>query len=352
MTYYSNYPADEKPPIVIGIVVFDGVTTLDLTGPLDAFSALRGEDGARCYETLLVSVSNEMFVAASGAMFKAQYTLKNAPPLDTIIVPGGSALRASATSNAIATWLREREPTTRRIASVSAGIYPLAQSGLIDGRRVTTHWRFAQNVAATFRGIAVNDNGSFVNDGKFYTCGGGTAAIEMSLALVQEDYGPRLAMRLARELLVSLRPAGGGDRAIQDPPEQWSAEDRLAEMPAWITSQLRGNLSVEKLAERACLCPRHFSRIFKRRFNVTPAEFVEHLRITEAARRLAACNATIDEIAGLVGFKSADVFRRAFERRYGIPPKRFQLQLRGEPVPPKKRHIKRRRKAANGAAST
>jgi len=341
MTYYSNYPKEEKR--LIGFIAFDGVTTLDLSGPLDAFALARTEDGEACYETGLIGVANPRFVSASGGMFQAQHTLQTAPVRDTITFPGGSWLRNRDTSGPIAAWLREREPSTRRIASVSAGIYPLAQSGLIDGRNVTTHWRFAQNVAATFRGLAVHDTGSFINDGKFYTCGGGTAGIEMSLALIHADCGARTAMQLARELVVSLRPSGGTEGALPDQPEQWSAEDRLEEMPAWITSRLRADLSVEKLAERACLCPRHFSRIFKRRFNITPAEFVEHLRITEAARRLAAHNCTIDELAGSVGFKSADVFRRAFERRYGIPPKRFQLQLRGEPVPPKKRHIKRRR---------
>ncbi|MFL6529618.1 MAG: GlxA family transcriptional regulator [Chthoniobacterales bacterium] len=351
MTYYSNFPPEEKPRKRVGFVAFDGVTTLDLTGPLDAFALARSEDGDCCYETVLIGVANKTFVAASGAMFKAQCTLKTAPALDTIIIPGGAALRQSETSDAIAAWLREHEPTTRRIASVSAGIYPLAQSGLIDGRHVTTHWRFAQNVAATFRGIAVNDTGSFINDGKFYTCGGGTAGIEMSLALIQEDCGARTALRLARELVVSLRPAGGDDHTVSNSPEQWGAEDRLAEMPAWITSRLRADLSVEKLAERACLCPRHFSRIFKRRFHITPAEFVEQLRVTEAARRLAAHNSTIDEIAGSVGFKSADVFRRAFERRYGIAPKRFQRQLRGEVVPPRKRHIKRCHRAAVASAN-
>ncbi len=139
----------------------------------------------------------------------------------------------------------------------------------------------------------------------------------------------------------------------EEPLAGRSAESRLTALPSWIRSELRGDLSVPQLAHRACLSPRHFTRIFKRLFNATPACFVEQLRVTEAALRLAAENATIDEIADAVGFKSADVFRRAFERRYGLPPRRFRRQILGEPSPAKKRHIRRRRKpATDGPTST
>lgn len=326
---------------MIGFVGFDGVTTLDLTGPLEAFAAARSDMGDVCYETVVIAAAGETFVAGSGAMFKAQHTLVSAPALDTIIIPGAAATLPE-TSTAIARWLRDRAQTTRRIVAVSGGIYPLAESGLLEGRRVTTHWRYAQHVAATFRGVHVNNTSSFVKDGKFYTCGGGTAGIEMSLALIKEDFGAQTALRLARELVVSLRPAGSGDDRQLDPfAESRGAEDRLEELPAWITSRLRSNLSVEVLAERACLCPRHFSRIFKRKYNVTPAEFVEHLRMTEAARRLAARSTTVEEVANSVGYKTSDVFRRAFERRYGMAPKKFQKLSREQP-PKRGRQIRRR----------
>ena len=193
MTYFSNLAAREKAPKSIGFLGFDGVTTLDLTGPLEAFAAARNTEGSEqaCYETVLLSVASKTFVASSGATFKAQHTIRTAPSLDTIIIPGGSRLRDTDTSRAIAEWLLDRAGSTRRIASVSTGIYPLAQSGLLDGRRVTTHWRHAQNVALSFRRLEVDNSGSFIKDDRFYTCGGGTAGIEMSLALIQEDSVPR-----------------------------------------------------------------------------------------------------------------------------------------------------------------
>jgi transcriptional regulator GlxA family with amidase domain len=319
----------ETTPKLVGFLGFNGVTTLDLTGPLEAFATARCDGASHaCYETILVGATSKAFVAGSGARFTAQHTLRTAPALDTVIIPGGTGLRDPATSQAIIDWLLGSGRETRRIASVSTGIYVLAQSGLLDGRRVTTHWRHAQHVANTFRRLSVDDRGSFIKDDRFYTSGGGTAGMEMSLALIQEDYGAKAAVAVARELLLNLRPAGDGERQLAPEPYQPRPEERLAELPAWISSQLRANLSVEALAERVCLCPRHFSRIFKQTYQQTPAEFVEQLRVTEAARRLASQPLSVAGVAESVGFKSADVFRRAFERRFGVPPTTFQKRLR------------------------
>ncbi|MCA1660381.1 MAG: helix-turn-helix domain-containing protein, partial [Verrucomicrobiaceae bacterium] len=136
------------------------------------------------------------------------------------------------------------------------------------------------------------------------TCGGGTAGIEKSLALIEEDYGARTALRLARELVVSLRPPGGDERSLTPTIQQCSSEERLADLPAWITRRLRDDLSVTVLARRAALCPRHFSRVFRRRFDLTPAEFVERVRISEAARLLATRTWSVKEVADSVGYQN------------------------------------------------
>lgn len=330
----TNSPAPQSEPRRIGFLGFDDVTTLDLTGPLEAFATARREGSDRpCYETVLIGASGKTFSGHSGATFKAQFTTRTAPPLDTIIIPGGPGLRNADTSKVVVDWLLGPARQTRRIAAVSTGIYPLAQSGLLDGRRVTTHWRHTSTIASMFRRLEVDDSGSFIQDGQFYTCGGGTAGIEMSLALIQEDYGPRTALAVARELVVALRPPGQAERYIAPAPYQPTAEERLAELPAWISSRLQANLSVEVLADRACLCPRHFSRLFKQAFESTPADFVEVLRIKEAARRLSIQRLSIAAVAEAVGFKSPEVFRRAFERRFGVSPRAFQQRLREGAAP-------------------
>jgi transcriptional regulator GlxA family with amidase domain len=328
MTYFSKV-AGETRPKRIGFLGFDGMTTLDLSGPLEAFATARLEDEQRgkerCYETVIISAGAKTFVSRSGVTFKAQHTLRTAPPLDTIVVSGGTGLREGETCSVISNWLRQRSENTRRIASICAGIYPLANTGLLDGRAVTTHWRYAGDIARAFPRLRMNAAASFLRDDALYTCGGGTAGIEMSLAMIEADYGAPTALAVARELVMSLRPAGD-ERSVDGSAYQADVEDRLAELPGWITSRLQDNLSVEVLAERACLCPRHFSRLFKRTFRSTPADFVEQLRINEAEKRLATQRTTIESIAASVGFKSAEVFRRAFERRIGQSPSRFQRE--------------------------
>ena len=212
----------------------------------------------------------------------------------------------------------------RRIAAVSTGIYALAQSGLVDGRMVTTHWRFFRDVAQRFPKLRLSNSAAFLKEDEFYTSGGGTAGIEMTLAMIEEDYGGQVALAVARELVMRLRPPGDGTRDFEPAHYQYDPAERVADLPAWIVAHLHETLTVEFLAERACLCPRHFSRVFKQVFHCTPADFVEELRLTEARRRLLSLHGSVESIAESVGFKSGDAFRRAFERRVGVSPSAFR----------------------------
>jgi transcriptional regulator GlxA family with amidase domain len=330
MSGTSRLPGDLVPP-AIGILGFDGISTLDFIGPLEAFKAARTYDNYHrthsCYEVIILGLTTKTFVSESGVAFKADRTIQAASLLDTVIIPGGSGSQIPEISRNLSAWLRRQEGRIRRVAAVRSGIYALAQSGLVDGRHVATHWRVSQDVAQRFPKLKVNHTASFLKDGPFYTCGGGTAGIEMTLALINEDYGSRVALDVAREFVMRLRPPGG-DKSLIDPPkgERESAE-RLADLPVWILAHLDDDLSVEVLAERACLCPRHFSRLFKRVFKTTPAEFVEQLRLGEARRHLMMPRTTIKSVAASVGFKSADAFRRAFERQLGVAPRDFRMRF-------------------------
>ena len=334
MTYFSREDEDRAPKLV-GFIGFDGMSSFDLLGSLEAFAAARTTqaDGASraCYEAFVIGVDSKSFVSGSGAVMKAQYTIRTAPPLDTIVIPGGDGLRSSDLGGKIAAWLVERAKKTRRIATISAGIYPLASTGLLNGRTVTTHWRLAHDVSRAFPALTVSNAASFVKSERFYTCGGGVAGMEMSLALIEEDFGPRTALAVARELSIDLR-APGAAHQVPIPQHQPGPAERLAELPTWITSRLHRDLTVEVLAERACLSPRHFYRLFKETFGRTPAAFVEQLRINEAHRRLAAQRGNVESVASSVGFKSPAVFRRAFGRQLGFPPSRV-LRGANDPQP-------------------
>ena len=324
----------------IGFIGFDGVRTLDLAGPLDAFTASRSLSSNPAglqpapYQIIIVGLKQKSFVSESGITFRAQETTDTVSDLDTIIIPGGSGLQRNDTLMQLAAWLTANGSKARRVAAVCAGIYPLAQSGLLDGRTVTTHWRLANDLAKRFPAIHVKTHSTFVKDDAFYTCGGGAAGIEMALSLIQEDQGPDVAMALAREMVVRLRPPGEEEGQPDLSVYQSSPSDKIAELPSWIVAHLDHDLSVQVLAQRACVCPRHLRRLFRLAFKKSPAEFVEQLRLREAGRRLQTSRHSIDSIASAVGYASADVFRRAFERRVGLTPREYRKRaFLARPIP-------------------
>ena len=196
-------------PLRVGLIGYDGVQALDVIGPSDAFTIAAAEDEMGkprpCYEVIVIGLTGKPFRAESGVVFQPQTSLRNAPSIDTLIIPGGRGARIGQSSELIARWIATRAKRIRRIASVCTGIYALARTGLLDGRKVTTHWRFADDLARRFSKLNVNHDALFLKDGPFYTSGGITASVDLALALIEEDYGPRVALSVARELVVFLQ---------------------------------------------------------------------------------------------------------------------------------------------------
>lgn len=314
--------ATNKPKLV-GVFVYPGVTALDLVGPMEALNCvevMRPGLNQKGYQIVVLGVDEKAVHAESGLTIQPHCVLRDAPPLDTLLIPGGSGLRDPATMKSLVLWLRRRAEKTRRVASLCTGIYALASTGLLDGRRVATHWRFARDVATRFPRVKMDSNALFVKDGKFYTSGGITASIDLTLALIEEDYGPSISLGIARELVMHLRRSGGQDQYSEPLKMQVAAGDRFADVLAWILGNLDKDLTVEALSRRAGVCPRHFSRLFKQAHGESPATYVEALRLSEACQQLTETRITVDQLASLVGFGSADAFRRAFQKKLGINP--------------------------------
>jgi len=318
-------------PLRVGLIGYDGVQALDIIGPSDAFTIaeIESDNGQRraCYEVIILGITNKPFRAESGISFQPHTTLRNAPTLDTLIIPGGRGARIGKSGNLIAKWISSRAKRIRRIASVCTGVYALAPTGLLDSRRVTTHWRFANDVARRFPKLNVDHDALFLKDGPFYTAGGITASVDLALALIEEDYGPRVALAVARELVVFLKRSGGQKQYSEPLEFQINSTDRFADLASWMVEHMRGDLSLAALAKRVCLSPRHFVRRFKQAFGGTPAAFVENLRLDEARRRLSERTQTIENVASSVGFQSDDVFRRAFQRRFGVKPSSYRSRF-------------------------
>jgi transcriptional regulator GlxA family with amidase domain len=323
-------------PKRIGFLGFDGVAASDLTRAADVFAAatLDGGYGNRisCYHVCTIGFAFECFRSESGVAFRLDSTLETVSELDTIIVPGGKGVRQSLVSERLADWILRRVTQTRRIAAIGAGIYGVAQTGLLDGREVTTHWQYANDVARCFPNLRVDPRRHLVKDGAFYTSSGPHASIDLALALIEEDYGRHVALAAAQQFVM---PSANGNGQHKLPsPLVFNSQpaDRFAELIPWMMRNLPEDLSVNTLARRACMSPSHFNRAFKSVFGNTPAEFVEMLRINEAKRRLSVPKRTLDTIAASVGFSDAQTFQRAFERRFGAKPRSYLKNIKATSV--------------------
>jgi transcriptional regulator GlxA family with amidase domain len=317
-------------PKTVGLIVFDRMAADELTGPAETFSRasiLTSDDREfRCYQISTLGIGTARCVMECGVVVKPQLDINDAPPLDTVIVPGGHGIHDGRLNRKLVKWLCRRAPGTRRIAAVGAGIYALAATGLLNQRNVATHWRFAKDVALRFPRLRINPNALFIKDGPFYSCAGGASAFDLSLSLIEEDFGRQIALSLARELVVYSKRSGEQEQYSEALQFQLQSSERFADLPAWILSHLGGDLSIETLAQRACMSPRNFTRLFKAAFGKAPAEFVANVRIAEARRRLEIPRNNIDSVATSVGFRSADAFSRAFEREVGCRPSTYRTR--------------------------
>ena len=312
-------------PRRIGLIGYPGVTGLHLTGPVDIFTAAALDDGYSgripCYDVCVVGLNSSPFQTESGLVLRSQKTLRSAPAFDTIIVPGGRGLGNPAVCDAIASWLKRQGKETRRIAALANGVYALAASGLLAGREVTTHWRCARDLARCFPTLRVDHRKPMVWDGPFGTSSGGlTAGLEVSRYLVTEDFGPHMFRSLERDLLLVSAPENHCVGRTEPAYFVDQANERFAELVAWMLRNLDDDLTVPALARRACMCRDGFSRAFKGVFGIPPAKFVENLRLNEARRRLSTSRRMVQSVARSVGFRDPVTFGRAFERRFGVRP--------------------------------
>ncbi len=315
----------------IGYFAFDGMQALDLFGPLEAFQEANELTGAKraVYENIIISPDGAAVLSSSGVSISAHASLENCPPLDTLIIPGGAGARATAFSSAVISWLKKRAARVRRVGSICTGLFILAQTGMLNGRQVTTHWRHADEAAERFPEITIIADDLYLRDGKIFTTAGVTAGIDMALALIEDDLGPSAALEVARRLVVFVRRPGDQRQYSSALQRQAKASGEFADLAAWIADNVAGDLSSETLAERVGLSERQFRRRFSETFGETPTRHIERMRIEAASGWLANETRAIEEIALDAGFASADSFRRSFERLRGVTPSEYRHRFSG-----------------------
>jgi transcriptional regulator GlxA family with amidase domain len=225
-------------------------------------------------------------------------------------------------------WIARAAQRARRVVSVCTGAYLLAAAGLLDSRRATTHWQWCEALAERYPDVRVEPDPVFVRDGNVWTSAGVTAGIDLALALVEEDLGPDVALASARELVVFLKRPGGQSQFSGALSAQQAARPALRELQAWIAGHLAEDLSVAALADQANMSERSFARAFRREVGDTPAAYVEKLRVERARVLLEDGAPSLEGVARSAGFASAEVLRRAFHRRVGVPPADYRARFR------------------------
>ncbi len=304
----------------IAILAFPRFQLLDVTGPADVFaeaSRQLGRPGA--YRVQVIGTEEGMLQSSSGLCLAVDATVaKHRGAIDTLLVAGSPRIEDMSSDLQLQDWLRRRSRAARRYGSVCTGAFVLGAAGLLDGKRVATHWNAAARLAAAYPGAQVEADAIHVKDGKLFTSAGVTAGMDLALAMVEEDHGRELALRVARELVMFLKRPGGQSQFSAHLAAQTSERSSVRAVQDHVLANLADDLSVPALASRAGMSERNFARIFRSETGATPAEFVERARI-DAARRLAEeSDLPAKRLADAVGYSNVDGFRRAFGRRLGV----------------------------------
>jgi transcriptional regulator GlxA family with amidase domain len=255
--------------------------------------------------------------------------------IDTLLVAGGDAIEQNKINPEAVRWLKRISGRTRRIGSVCTGAMLLARAGLLDGRRATTHWNWCQTLIKRAPRTHVDADPIFVRDENVYTSAGVTAGMDLALALVEEDHGSRLALQVARNLVLYLRRPGGQSQFSAALSLQLTDRKPLRELEAWVLDNLHKPATVPLLAERVAMSPRNFARVFTKEMKTTPAKFVERLRVEAARRRLEESHNSMELIAGECGFGNVNSMRNVFQRTLKIAPGQYRRHFRHVKHPPK-----------------
>lgn len=310
----------------IDVLIFPDFQLLDAAGPIAAFEiAARMAQGA--YDLRVVSTRPGWVASSSGAALQA--AALDGGAIDTLLVSGGDGTRPERLDPSVSAAVAAAAPRARRIVSVCSGAFILAQAGLLEGRRATTHWSRTADFRRRFPGTRLEPDRIYVRDDPIWTSAGITAGIDLSLALIAEDLGEAIARATAQQL-VAPRQRAGGQSQFSGLVEMGGASGRFAELLNWADQRLDARLSVEDLAEACAMSPRNFARAFVREVGMTPAKAVEHLRV-EAARRRLEAGASVEEAARAAGFGDVERLRRAMLRTYGRTPQAIKRSARTAP---------------------
>jgi transcriptional regulator GlxA family with amidase domain len=317
-------------PRRVAIVAVPPVRTLDVFGPAEVFAdANQLNHAGPHYDVQILSATEDRtIISYFGVPLVADRTYREVrQPVDTLLVAGGEGAQQMKYSPRFLEWLRRQSSKARRFGSVCTGALVLADAGLLDGRRVTTHWNWCRDLQQKHPKVKVDPRPIYVRDRNLFTSAGVTAGIDLSLALVEDDLGGALALQIAQMMVVFLRRPGGQSQFSATLLAQTRGRRTLRDLLAWVADNLGTKVSVNTLARRAAMSPRNFARIFREEIGETPARHIESLRVEAARRQLESTVSSLDEVADICGFGSSEILRRTFARRVGTTPGKYRASF-------------------------
>lgn len=311
------------------MVALPGVQLLDVSGPLDVFAEANAQAGHEIYRLIVAASGPGPIRSSSGVRLMADRIIDRdiEEQIDTLLVAGCPNAAEVPPDSVIVDWLHRRAPMARRFGSVCSGAFFLAAAGLLDGRRVTTHWAVAEALSRQFPEVTVDADAIQVSDGALRTAAGVTAGLDLALSLVEEDLGHDIAMRVASQLVMFFKRPGGQMQFSRKGEAVPAGRAALQELQRWVAVNPGLDHSVASLAKRMELSPRHFSRLFRSEVGITPATWIEEVRVDAARRLLEQGHETPKQVASHCGFADADVLRRAFKRRVGVTPAEYRKRF-------------------------
>jgi transcriptional regulator GlxA family with amidase domain len=322
--------------LIVAMFVPSGAQSLDIGGPRDVFEeAVRHSSGKISYRVQVVTEQAGPVICSAGLRILPDRTIHDPDlPIDTLMVAGPRHPTETSPSPEVIDWIRRQASSCRRYGAMCTGAFLMGPTGLLDGKRVTTHWAYCAEFAERYPSAIVEPDRIFVRDGPLFTCGGITAGIDLALALVEEDHGRELALAVARFTLApSKRPfelsLSGAKIAAQV-----TVRSSLGSVLGWMREHLGEDMAISSLAERAGMSERNFSRVFLRDTGTTPGNFVKAMRIETARRLLGETSLPLKLIASVSGFAGADAMRRIFHSRLGVGPRDYRVRLRTSATDP------------------
>jgi len=311
-------------PCRIVLLAHEQMNLLDLSGPLQAFaSAARrhSDGGAPLYETIIASAHGGLVTTSAGlAIMTTSIADLADTSIDTLIAPGGCAGDEYDAPPELVAFVQARAASVRRLCSVCTGAFLLAAAGQLNGRRAATHWEWVERLRGRHPAVEIDADKIYVRDGHVWTSAGVSAGIDLALALINEDYGHRVAIETARQMVVFMKRSGGQSQFSVPLAAQARASGGFADLHAWIAMNLHEDLRVERLAEQAGMSPRTFARAYTSQMGCTPARTVEQMRLEAARRALEESSLPVKTIAAQAGYGEEQNLRRVFLRQLGVTP--------------------------------